>query len=230
LHILAYTEGWADLIVLQMAARYRSENPARWGYACLCIGPRFEETIERHYEEVDILTGDSLHIFSLLPPPQQFLDQRLLEIDQLNTVGSADLKNRLERLVRSRHSLYAAGDVARQAERAHLLYDLREQGMAANHRTDFIFLDFRVRDDETHIDVVAAQEAPGADSLSHGQCLDIFEKMGRKAHESSRKGLRVDDFVRQLNFEWSSKIALAKATDLGRYLVKFLKLLLGGVK
>jgi hypothetical protein len=72
--IFEYARGWADLIVDQLAAARGSDNPFIWGYACLSIGRQFDPVIEEHYDEIDETTGDTLHVFSMMPPPLGLLD------------------------------------------------------------------------------------------------------------------------------------------------------------
>jgi hypothetical protein len=232
--IFEYGQGWADLVTCQMTVTRGSNNPFVWGYACLCIGSQFDPIIEQRYAEIDYVTGEYLHVFSMLPPPKSFLDERLKE-----SRGSSDLSSAVtyERLTRLRNSKRAYPDSAevgakRRAELRHtmidekvrLLKELQEHGgMQVGLKADFLFFDFRRvgSDDDVDIDVIAAMQSPLGDSSTPSQYIQLFESMAKKAKQHYERADSVERFVKSLDISWSARIALNKTTNLKTFISLF---------
>lgn len=145
--IFSYATGWADLVVDQLASARGSDNPFIWGYACLCVGREFDAVIGEYYDEINEITGETLHVFSMLPPPIGLLDERIQQMRR-GGLGSSSY----ERLLSLRNSTRAYSvDPKRMAdnkriqirEKVELLKELEGAGLRVNQYADFLFFDFR---------------------------------------------------------------------------------------
>jgi hypothetical protein len=227
MQVFAYSAGWADLMLAQLAASHDSPDPTEWGYACLCIGRHFDEPLESLYDEIDVATGKFLHVFSLLPPPRTFVDRRLAELRQSrNTAGAVERVRTHLLALEARHSgLYHYKRRQQVAEKVRLLKELADAGLRTDQYADFLFFSFRRESDDIDIDVIAAKQSPLAEGASSYAYVDLFQRMGRIAEKHHSRNDDVERFVSALSLEWSAKIALRKTFDLKQYIEGFFKAL-----
>lgn len=230
MHSLEYTFDWANLVVGQLIASHRAISPELWGYACFCIGSQFDAFIAEHYYEIDYVVGDHLHVFTLLPPPKNLLDERIGRLMRVSDGRCDDARQRLEVLRQKWYSPLDKDDL--QRERAVLLSELRGAGVKADMETDFLFFDFRRVEEPgaVDIDLVAAEQSPLKDGAATGEYFKLFKQMAEKAAESYERGDTVDQFASSLKWRWSVRIALSRTLHLKEFVSLFSATTLHGVK
>ena len=235
--IFEYAKGWADLVVGELAASSESDRPDLWGYACVCIGRELEPFLEENYQEVNYVTGKYLQVFSMLPPPAHFLDQRIREMERADK--SMYVSAALKRLSEIRASKYAYDDNIVESgerrgqirhkkieEKLFLLEELKEAGLEVSQRVDFLFFDFRRTEDDpdVDIDVIAAMQSPFDKKEGASNMMDLFERMATKAEKHYQQGDSVDEFVRSLRMNWSLHLAMSKATRIQEFIKSLLQI------
>jgi hypothetical protein len=155
-HIFTYSKEWADLVVAQIATSHGTRCVAAWGYGCLVVGKEFEAVIERNWQAVDRIAGPYLHVFALIPPPKDFVGDRLRALKQASPSDDRDFA--IERYT----ALVSQADPPKSIlvrEKIELLTDLRQAGLRADQYADFLFFEFRNEGADVDIDVVAAKSA-----------------------------------------------------------------------
>jgi len=228
--LFCYADGWADLVIAQMAATRESPKAMFWGYACLCVGRHFDDVIEELYEELDRATGEYLHVFSMLPPPRAIVEKRLMQLRVIEPElpgPAAVMRERLTSLQSRTGQLYAyQGKGARRTqvgEKVRLLKELAEAGLKVDQYADFLFFDFHQRGDQVDVDVIAAKQSPVVEGASSYKYVDLFSQMGKKARSHYMRGDSVEVFVKDLGFDWAIHVALEKTFSLRIYLENLAK-------
>ena len=220
MNIFGYSEEWADLVVAQLATTHGTRHVSKWGYACLVVGKEFEEVIERNWDKVDKFTGPYLHIFSFLPPPKLFVQERLNALKQ--SPSSPDREIAKEKYLK----LIQSEDIDRSIlirEKVCLLKDLREAGLKVDQYADFLFLQFRKEGADIIIDVIAIKNAGipiGADDRDYLTCIDKMTSIAKKHYQRNSPANVV---VKDMTLHWDVKVSIQKATGLCDYIKSFLK-------
>jgi hypothetical protein len=209
--VFEYSNAWADLLTQQMEIRLRGD-PDNWGYACLCIGRKLDDFIERNYAAVDRISGDFLHVFSLRPPPTSFLNDRIFEAQRL---GNVELAEDLLQMVR-----LGPKDRGQQVrEKANLLQDLRNCGMRPDQYADFLFFDLQLVQETYNIDVIAAKVAPSiADEVA---LWGFFKNLAEVAESNAAHGKTAEQFVKGATWSWDLKVSLQRTSKLSKYILDF---------
>lgn len=224
--LFEYSRDWADLVVTQLAARHQTIEPKHWSYACLCIGRRFDPILAEHYLEIDEILGPYLHVFSLLPPPREFIAQRFQEVRERSDALSRRAKYLYESfLTGNRSDLPNRGKMIR--EKVKLLADLRDAGLQADQYADFLFFAFHLDGRDVDIDVIAAATAPLPDDARPNVFLDLFASMAKTAEKHYRANHSVKAFVDDLSLRWTVQIDIRKASDLYGYIRRFIDIVRG---
>lgn len=224
MQVFAYARGWADLVVAQLAASHKTDDPVLWGYACLCVGRKFDDVIEKLYPEIDHVTGSYLHVFSLLPPPKEFLYEKIQAL-KLSSPSSKTIlyaQNRLSALAHDKGMYYCYDRRQQIQERVNLLKDLQNAGLSADQYADFLFFDFRKNENDIEIDVIATKSTHLKEGESDYSYIDLFAKMGEKAENHFRKGDSVEAFVKDLSIEWDLKFSISKVLGIKKYIKEFI--------
>jgi hypothetical protein len=220
MQVFIYSKSWADLMVTQLTAGSGSGRAEAWGYSCLCIGRNFEDVLERRYEEIDLYSGKYLHIFSLLPPPRKFLNRRIAALRQEDSLQAEWLREKLLELLNDRY-LYAYRRSDQIHEKVRLLRDLADDGLNVDEYADFLFFDYRLVLDETHVDVIAVKQSPMERTAKDEEFIKLFGRMGELATELWERGASAEDYVRLLDKKWARRLALRRARNLARYIFDF---------
>jgi hypothetical protein len=224
--VFAYSKNWADLVVAQLAARHPAVDPQDWSYACLCIGRKFDEVLEHHYLEIDQILGPHLHVFSLFPPPQNFISQRYKALRPRQDEAGKRAEAIYEQLLTVDGS-YSIDRHRMIEEKVKLLSDLRSAGLSVDQKADFLFFAFHGTGEEVDIDVIAAATAPISDTDGPEAFLDFFDRMAKVAEKHYKADHDVQAFVRALSFRWAIKIDIRKAQGLYGYIQRFINVVKG---
>lgn len=224
--IFEYSQDWADLVVAQLAARHQTLESKHWSYACLCIGKRFDPILAENYLEINEILGPYLHVFSLFPPPLEFISQRYQELRRHPDALSQGAKDFYEALLTKDRS-YLPNHRRMIEEKVNLLADLRTAGLNADQYADFLFFAFRSDSGDVDIDVIAAATAPLSDDAPPKALLDLFGSMAKTAERHHRLNHSVEDFVNDLSFRWTIRIDIRKAFNLYSYIRRFIDVIQG---
>ena len=226
MNIFRYSKDWADLIVAQLASLRQTRYVGLWGYGCLVIGKEFEGVIERNWFAVDRITGPHLHIFTLMPPPKDFVQERLNEFRLKPSTPDTELA------IHKYMSILQSYDEDRSIlvrEKVNLLSDLKEAGLEPDQYADFLFFQFRNEGYDVEIDIVAAKSAgipTAADDRDYLKCLERMTKVASK-HYSRNSKTPVAVVVKDMTFLWDVRVAIEKISGLATYIRGFLRNLKG---
>jgi hypothetical protein len=192
MHSFSFAESWADIMTGQLTASRGYRDPAFWGYACLCVGNRFEAVLDQSYEDIDFFTGEYLHVFSFFPPPLQLVDARIAAMMGTNDSAIAASLTYLQglrtKLTSEDPGGKMRGDLRR--ERILMLQALKDADVRVHPNTDFIFFDFRslttsaTRHGDIDIDVVAAMQSPMRGGTEVSKYVEFFQGMANIAEDS----------------------------------------------
>lgn len=219
MHILRYSADWADLVVDQLATTYQTRCVGVWGYACLVVGREFEGVVERNWLAVSRLTGPHLHFFALLPPPREFVQERLNQLRDIpQSLETEWVKRRLLDILVHR-------DIDRSIlvrEKVNLLSDLRDAGLKSDQYADFLFLRFRNDGADVEIDVVAAKSAGIPADADDRDYLACIERMSRIAAHHYDRNSPITAVAKDMAFLWDVRVAIGRAGLLLGYIKSFL--------
>jgi hypothetical protein len=234
MYTFTFASNWAEIMTGQLVAFRGYPDPAYWGYACLCVGNRFEAVLSECYLDIDLYTGEYLHVFSLFPPPLQLVDARIKAMMKINDPAVEPSLVHLQRLRKNLISQNPKEDGGRMKgilrnERNLILKALKDANVGVDASTDFIFFDFRslvaTRHRDIDIDVVAAMQSPMGKKEDVSKYVEFFQGMGTLAKDSFGQGHGVQQFVNRLQLRWSARISLNKIGSIRQYIGFFGKAL-----
>lgn len=217
--IFSYPQIWADIVVSQLLVSHNSMDINKWGYCCLCIGKRFDEIIEKHYEEIDLVTGKYFHVFSLTPPPKKIILKRIFEI----TGSNLDSKHK-SLLLEQLDSFLKSGTIEKWhqiSEKVELLKELKDAGLNINQYADFIFLKVVNESQSIRVESIAAKAAPLHENSSPQDYINFFQRLSVSAEKHYRDHKSIEEFVADLSLEWSIRIHLRNTYKLFQYIKEF---------
>jgi hypothetical protein len=221
MHIFDYSREWGDIVVTQLAVSHNSLETDLWGYACLVLNEKLEEYLEKNYEKVDLLTGNHLHVFTMIPPPRHFVEERCRQIQNSASIDGGRASELFERL---RRKTYPVRSIQKR-EKARLLGDLDNSGFEPNLLADFLFFDFKRIDDfqGVDIDVIAVKTAPIFDYSNQRDIERLFQDISDRAKKSFGKNHRAEEFVDILSAAWLRKIRIKEGTDIATFIIGLLQ-------
>jgi hypothetical protein len=209
MHILSFTEDWVDLIRLQLKASKNTDDPNRSGYACLCVGKKFDPVIEEYYSEIDEITGPNLHIFSLFPPPPKLYEDRIQRLKK-STIKDCKKREVLKKLNERKQ-------IAEGMEKRTIIHEkvllLKELGLPPDQYIDFIFFQFSDINSES-IKVIYTISAPLKERESNYAYIDLFKKMGEKANIHFSQKNCLETYVKDLDWDFFQMGLLKKGIGL----------------
>ena len=222
MHILEYSADWANLVVAQSTARNQTLDPAHAGYACLCVGRKFDPILEKHYSEIDKVMGPAFHIFSLFPPPHDFIVEHFKAL-RTNEDAPSEAARAIYKSLLGKDRI-APHEIVR--EKVQLLIGLGDAGLKEGQYADFLFFAFRPGG-SAGLDVIAAAAQPPGDDAKPEAHVGLFATMAKKAATHSQANDSIETFVKDLPLGWTAPIDIQKAKDLSAYIEGFIKTVRG---
>lgn len=212
MHILFFGEDWVDLIRLQLKASKNTDNPNRSGYACICVGKKFDPVIEEYYSEINEVTGPNLHIFSLFPPPPRLYEDRIQRIKSSN-IKDSKKREVLKKLVDKKQIAERIYSYDKRTIIHEKVLLLKELGLPPDQYIDFIFFEFSDINSKS-IKVIYTTSTPLKDGESKYKFIDLFKKMGEKANIHYNQNNSIETFVKDIVWDFFQMGLLKKGMGL----------------
>ena len=222
--IFEYGEDWANIFIARLAERHQALDPEHGSYACLCIGRKLDPILEQHYLEIDKILTPSFHIFSLFPPPHDFVVERFKALRTLEDAPSEAARSSYKSLLNKERK-----DPPHEIVRAkvQLLTGLVKAGLEDGQYADFLFFAFRPDCGIAGLDVIAAAAQPLDDDARPQAYIELFASMAKKAVTHSEANDSVEAFVKDLPLSWTARVDIQKAEDLLSYITGFIQTIRG---
>lgn len=218
MYVMLNASNWVDLIRIQLKSSRDCNDANLSGYACLCVGKKFDEVIEKYYSEIDEHLGPYLHVFSFFPPPPKLYEKRLKEIRYSGFIDNK--KDEIIQLLQDQHNSERVYQFERRTiihEKVQLLKELSNLGLPTDQYIDFIFFSFSPDSNDT-IQIYGTKTCPMKDGESLYKYVDFFKRMGDKAYKHYAAGNPLETFVKDLTWDFTMGMLVKRGLDLFNFI------------